>query len=61
MRHVLVFSRIRAELTYLIVFAIGNSMADLVANITVAQFAPAMAYAACFVSLLKSDIVDEAD
>jgi hypothetical protein len=24
-------------------------MADLVANITVAQFAPAMAYAACFV------------
>jgi hypothetical protein len=25
-------------------------MADLVANITVAQFAPAMAYAACFVS-----------
>jgi hypothetical protein len=27
-------------------------MADLVANITVAQFAPAMAYAACFVSPL---------
>ncbi|WWC65382.1 uncharacterized protein I303_108000 [Kwoniella dejecticola CBS 10117] len=26
----------------------GNSLADLVANVTVAQFAPAMAYAACF-------------
>lgn len=32
------------------VFAIGNSLADLVANVTVAQFAPTMAYAACFVS-----------
>lgn len=32
------------------VFAVGNSLADLVANVTVAQFAPAMAYAACFVS-----------
>jgi hypothetical protein len=30
------------------VFAVGNSLADLVANVTVAQFAPAMAYAACF-------------
>ena len=33
-----------------VVFAVGNSLADLVANVTVAQFAPAMAYAACFVS-----------
>jgi sodium/potassium/calcium exchanger 6 len=32
------------------VFAVGNSLADLVANVTVAQFAPTMAYAACFVS-----------
>ncbi|WVQ95526.1 hypothetical protein IAU59_002623 [Kwoniella sp. CBS 9459] len=32
----------------LTIFAIGNSLADLVANVTVAQFAPAMAYAACF-------------
>lgn len=32
------------------VFAVGNSLADLVADVTVAQFAPAMAYAACFVS-----------
>nr|ODN96135.1 hypothetical protein L204_03826 [Cryptococcus depauperatus CBS 7855] len=31
-----------------IVFAVGNSLADLIANVTVAQFAPAMAYAACF-------------
>lgn len=30
------------------VFAVGNSLADLVANVIVAQFAPAMAYAACF-------------
>jgi sodium/potassium/calcium exchanger 6 len=27
---------------------VGNSLADLVANITIAQFAPNMAYAACF-------------
>lgn len=32
----------------LTIFAVGNSLADLVANVTVAQFAPAMAYAACF-------------
>ncbi|KAL7422914.1 hypothetical protein Q5752_002211 [Cryptotrichosporon argae] len=32
----------------LTIFAVGNSLADLVANMTVAQFAPAMAYAACF-------------
>lgn len=30
------------------VFAIGNSLADLVANVTIAQFSPNMAYAACF-------------
>jgi sodium/potassium/calcium exchanger 6 len=27
---------------------VGNSIADLVANATIAQFAPNMAYAACF-------------
>lgn len=32
----------------LTIFAVGNSLADLVANVTVAQFAPTMAYAACF-------------
>ncbi|KIS00275.1 solute carrier family 24 (sodium/potassium/calcium exchanger), member 6 [Cryptococcus deuterogattii 2001/935-1] len=32
----------------LTIFAVGNSLADLVANVIVAQFAPAMAYAACF-------------
>ncbi|WRT70557.1 uncharacterized protein IL334_007555 [Kwoniella shivajii] len=32
----------------LTIFAVGNSLADLVANVTVAQFAPAMAYGACF-------------
>ena len=43
------------------VFAVGNSLADLVANVTVAQFAPAMAYAACFVSsreFLKGILAD---
>lgn len=39
--------RVKRTLT-LAVFAVGNSLADLVANVTVAQFAPAMAYAACF-------------
>lgn len=32
----------------LTIFAVGNSLADLVANVTIAQFAPNMAYAACF-------------
>jgi sodium/potassium/calcium exchanger 6 len=32
----------------LTIFAIGNSLADLVANVTIAQFSPNMAYAACF-------------
>ncbi|ODN82801.1 hypothetical protein L202_01073 [Cryptococcus amylolentus CBS 6039] len=32
----------------LTIFAVGNSLADLVANVTVAQFAPTMAYGACF-------------
>ncbi|KAL1409897.1 hypothetical protein Q8F55_003896 [Vanrija albida] len=32
----------------LTIFAVGNSLADLVANVTIAQFAPTMAYAACF-------------
>lgn len=31
----------------LTVFAIGNSLADLVANVTVAAFAPIMGFAAC--------------
>ena len=43
------------------VFAVGNSLADLVANVTVAQFAPAMAYAACFVSLLCHHVLSRTD
>jgi len=32
----------------LTIFAVGNSLADFVANISVAAFAPAMGFAACF-------------
>lgn len=39
------------------VFAVGNSLADLVANVTIAQFAPNMAYAACFVGPLNRNML----
>jgi solute carrier family 24 (sodium/potassium/calcium exchanger), member 6 len=32
----------------LTIFAVGNSLADFVANITVAAFAPIMGFSACF-------------
>jgi len=32
----------------LTIFAVGNSLADLVANVTVARFAPIMGFSACF-------------
>ncbi|KAG8809241.1 hypothetical protein FRC17_003539 [Serendipita sp. 399] len=32
----------------LTIFAVGNSLADFVANITVASFAPIMGFSACF-------------
>lgn len=44
----LIWLSLPCQCTLTPVFAIGNSLADLVANVTIAQFSPNMAYAACF-------------
>lgn len=43
--HILGLSNALIGLT---IFAVGNSLADLIANLTIASFAPSMSYAACF-------------